>query len=96
MVEIDGASEAAEALAVATVNVASFGLMMSGGILWALNISNMEDMRQRFGTRFKPDGMRIDVDAEKEAEKWISGVLDMMGKKEDKNIKEEDKEKKQR
>lgn len=79
-VEIDGATEAAEALALATINVASAGLMITGGTLWALNISNMEDMRQKFGTRFRPDGTRIDVNAEKEAEKWISSVLEMMGK----------------
>jgi len=79
-VEIDGASEAAEALAVATINVASVGIMLMGGTLWALDISNMEDMRQRFGTRFRPDGTRIDIDAEKEAERWISGVLNMMSK----------------
>jgi len=79
-VEFDGAAEAAEALAIATINVASVGWTLASGTLWALNISNMEDMRQRFGTRFKPDGTRIDIDAEKEAEKWISSVLDMMGK----------------
>lgn len=96
LVEIDGASEAAEALAIATVNVASVGLMMTGGTLWALNISTMEDMRQRFGTRFEPDGTRVDVDAEKEAEKWISSVLEMIGKEKENGTKEEDKNKKQR
>jgi len=93
-IEIDGASEAAEALAVATINVASAGIMVTGGTLWALDISNMEDMRQRFGTRFRPDGTRIDIDAEKEAERWISGVLEMMGKenaaKDEKNKEKKD------
>lgn len=80
MVEVDGASEAAEALALATINVASVGLTFTSGLFWALNISNMEDLRQRFGTQYRPDGTRIDIDAEKEAEKWISSVLEMIGK----------------
>lgn len=80
LVEIDGATYAIEALSIATINVASVGLLATGGALWALDISNMDDMRQRFGTRFKADGTRIDVDAEKEAEKWISSVLEMMKK----------------
>lgn len=80
MVEVDGATEAAEALALATINVASVGLTFTSGLFWALNISNMEDVRARFGTQFKPDGTRIDINAEKEAEKWISSVLESMGK----------------
>lgn len=65
--------------------------MMTGGIFWALNISNVEDMRRRFGTRFVVNGTRVDTDAEKEAEKWVSSILDMIGKKEEKDTKEEDK-----
>jgi len=95
MVEVDGATEAAEALALATINVASVGLTFTSGLFWALNISNMEDLRQRFGTQFRPDGTRIDIDAEKEAEKWISSVLEMMGKEtgaKDEKVEEQKKE----
>lgn len=91
LVEIDGAAEAIEALSIATINVASIGLLATGGTLWALDISNMDDMRQRFGTRFNPDGTRIDIDAEKEAEKWISTVLEMM-KKDGKGSESEEKD----
>ncbi|KAL8909553.1 MAG: hypothetical protein Q9171_004998 [Xanthocarpia ochracea] len=39
--------EAAEALKIATINVLSFALMMTGGTLWAFDISGMAELRER-------------------------------------------------
>jgi len=68
--------EAFEALNIATINVASVGLMATGGLLWAFDISSLEDVRRRVRTTkmnlaTDPD----DKDAEKEIEEWFSSVL---------------------
>ncbi|KAL8782784.1 MAG: hypothetical protein Q9213_005108 [Squamulea squamosa] len=39
--------EAAEALKIATINVLSFAAMMTGGTLWAFDVSGMAELRER-------------------------------------------------
>ncbi|KAL8773046.1 MAG: hypothetical protein Q9209_002066 [Squamulea sp. 1 TL-2023] len=39
--------EAAEALKIATINVLSFAAMMTGGTLWAFDVSGMGELRER-------------------------------------------------
>ena len=73
--EINGAMEAFEALNIATVNVVSVGMMLSGGLLWAFDISSLEDMRKKVRTNLGVDNIRTDQDAEQEIEEWFATVL---------------------
>jgi hypothetical protein len=72
---INGAMEAFEALNIATVNVFSAGIMVTGGLLWAFDISSLEDMRSKVRTNLGVDPIRTDQDAEDEIEEWFATVL---------------------
>jgi hypothetical protein len=73
--EVNGPFEAFEALSLATVNVFSVGMMLSGGLLWAFDIGSIEDMRGKVRTNMGVDGVRKDQDAEEEIEEFIASVL---------------------
>ncbi|RDW61290.1 hypothetical protein BP5796_11182 [Coleophoma crateriformis] len=73
--EFDGALEAFEALSIATINVASVGMIAAGGLLWAFDISSIEDMRKKVRTNMGTEGLRNDQDAEEEIEEWMAGIL---------------------
>jgi hypothetical protein len=80
--EVNGAIEAFEALNIATINVLSVGMMLGGGLLYALDISSLDDMRRQVRTSIGVDGPRTDEDAEKEIEEWIASVLNKGSKSE--------------
>lgn len=73
--EINGAMEAFEALNIATINVLSVGMMSAGGLLWAFDISSLDDMRRKVRTNLGVDSIRVDQDAEQEIEEWFASVL---------------------
>ncbi|MCJ1473498.1 hypothetical protein MMC13_002149 [Lambiella insularis] len=80
---INGALEALEALNIATINVMSFGIMVTGGALWAFDVSSMEDLRRRGGRGEAGDGRARGEEGGKEeegeVEEWlVAGVA--MGK----------------
>ena len=81
--EVNGAVEAFEALNIATINVLSVGMMVGGGLLYAFDISSLEDMRQYVRKTIGVNGPRSDEDAEKEIEEWIARTLHL-GIKEEK------------
>jgi hypothetical protein len=72
---INGAMEAFEALNIATVNVFSVGMMVTGGLLWAFDIASLADMRSKVRTNLGVDPIRTDQDAEDEIEEWFASVL---------------------
>ena len=43
----NAASEALDALGIATINVFSYGIMFGGGLLWAFNISTIAEFKNR-------------------------------------------------
>lgn len=67
--------EAFEALNIATVNVFSVGMMVTGGLLWAFDIASLDDMRSKVRTNLGVDPIRTDQDAEAEIEEWFAAVL---------------------
>ncbi|KAF2839114.1 hypothetical protein M501DRAFT_764051 [Patellaria atrata CBS 101060] len=80
--DVNGAMEALEALNIATLNVASIAMMATGGVLWAFDISSMEDMRRKIRGGLGIDGSgRSEKDAEEEFEEWLATTL---ARKEDK------------
>lgn len=78
----DDAFVAAEALGLATLNVFSFGVMMTGGFMWAFDISNIEDLRRKArASLYGVDGV-VDQAAEQQVEEWIAEVLSKKEKRE--------------
>lgn len=72
---------AAEALGLATLNVFGFGITLTGGLMWAFDISNLEDLRTKARAElYGPNGV-VDEEAEKEIEEWIADVLSRKDKK---------------
>ena len=62
-------------------------MMVTGGLLWAFDISSLEDMRRKVRGRLGVDGSgRTEGDVEEEFEEWVAGVLK----------RKEDKEKRRR
>jgi hypothetical protein len=82
--EINGAVEAFEALSIATINVASIGMMLTGGLLYAFDISSLDDMRRKVRQQIGVDGIRTDQDVEEEIEEWFATVLERKELKEKK------------
>ncbi|EKD21564.1 uncharacterized protein L3040_006057 [Drepanopeziza brunnea f. sp. 'multigermtubi'] len=74
-IEINGAVEAIEALSLATLNVASVGIMFTGGLLWAFNISSVDDMRKKVRKNIGVVAEPTDQDEEQEMEEWFATVL---------------------
>ncbi|KKK21991.1 hypothetical protein ARAM_005067 [Aspergillus rambellii] len=79
--KVNGAGEALEALNLATLNVVSFGMMGGGGVLWAMDINGLEDMRAyvRKGMLSSEEAgeplTESDKELEKEVEDWIRKYL---------------------
>lgn len=74
---------AVEALGLATLNVFSFGIMLTGGLMFAFDISNLEDLRWRARKQmYGGDGV-VDEAAEQQIEEWIADVLSRRDKPED-------------
>lgn len=68
--------EAFEALNLATLNVASLGIMLTGGILWAFDIGSLPDMQRKVRAGMGLDGSgRDDKEIEQEMEEWFATVL---------------------
>ncbi|KAK5635774.1 hypothetical protein RRF57_011486 [Xylaria bambusicola] len=71
----DSSLIALEALNLATLNVLGFGIMMTGGVSWAFNISSIDDLRRLARKHVGPSGGRTDEEAEREVEEWVANVL---------------------
>lgn len=66
---------AVEALGLATLNVMSFGVMLTGGLMFAFDISNVEELRRKArSSLYGPNGV-VDEAAEQQVEDWIVDVL---------------------
>lgn len=67
---VNGAGDAFEALSLATLNVCSFAMMATGGVLYALDINSVEDMR-RYVKKGMGTGTVRDEEVEREVEEWV-------------------------
>ncbi|KAI9720712.1 MAG: hypothetical protein M1828_005592 [Chrysothrix sp. TS-e1954] len=67
---------AIEALTLATLNVISLGMLLSGGILTYFAIDSLEDLRRKVRGGLGVDGTgRSEQELEEEMEEWVVGVL---------------------
>lgn len=66
--------EAFEALNIATVNVFSYTILATGGLLFAFDIQGVTDLRTRLRRRIGVDDVDW-KDAEEEFEEWLAETL---------------------
>ena len=82
---ISGVNEALEALNIATINILSLSLMTTGGMLWAFDISSLEEFRTKVRGGMGVTG--ASQDADEEIEEWVASVLARKDEKERKGSK---------
>ncbi|KAL1644137.1 hypothetical protein SLS58_004417 [Diplodia intermedia] len=68
----NGAMDALEAFNLATVNVISAAIMLTGGAMWATDISTLDDLRSKVRHRV---GTGDSKKSDEEIEEWIAEVL---------------------
>ncbi|KAI4140160.1 MAG: hypothetical protein LQ340_007916, partial [Diploschistes diacapsis] len=73
---VNPAFEAFQALQIATLNVASGLIMFTSGMLWAFDISSIDDLRRKVRGGLGVDGTgRSARDVEMEFEEWLAETL---------------------
>ncbi|GJC82869.1 hypothetical protein ColLi_05707 [Colletotrichum liriopes] len=76
----EGGMIAFEALNLATLNVFSFAMMMTGGAAWAFDVSSVDDLREMARRSIRGAAGQTDEAAEREFEEWAAKVLTKFGK----------------
>ncbi|OLN96495.1 hypothetical protein CCHL11_00577 [Colletotrichum chlorophyti] len=76
----EGSMIALEALNLATLNVVSFAMMMTGGVSFAFDISSVDDLRAMARRSIHGAAGQTDEAAEREFEEWAAKVLTQFGK----------------
>ncbi|KAF4512740.1 hypothetical protein G6O67_000085 [Ophiocordyceps sinensis] len=78
----DGGSDriglATQALGLATLNVMSFGVLLTGGIGWGFDLCSVDELRQRTQAAIQRPG-NLDPAAEKEMEDMMKSLLERLG-----------------
>ncbi|KAG6038816.1 hypothetical protein E4U41_003622 [Claviceps citrina] len=69
---------AVQALGLATLNVASFAILLTGGIAWAFDLCDVRELRSRTRASLRRPGVFSDEE-EKEMEKMMGSILDRLG-----------------
>ncbi|OTB02878.1 hypothetical protein M426DRAFT_13123 [Hypoxylon sp. CI-4A] len=84
-IDSDGSFIAFEALNLATLNVVGFGIMATGGLAWAFDISSVDDLRKKARHHIGPPGGQADEEVERAVEEWVAKVLLKKEPREEKN-----------
>ncbi|KAK7985073.1 hypothetical protein PG988_002695 [Apiospora saccharicola] len=74
-VDGDNSLIAVEAFGLATLNVFGFGIMSTGGLSWAFDVSNVAELRGMARKTLGADGSKTDEEAEREVEEWVAKML---------------------
>ena len=91
---INGRLDAYEALSIATINVLSLAVMITGGTLWAFDISSMDELRQKVSRRrMQLDGTGRTERDDAVEEEWKEFLGKALGKAKNNTRKENDEEK---
>ncbi|KAH8199752.1 hypothetical protein TruAng_006097 [Truncatella angustata] len=80
----DGGFVAVEALGLATLNTMSFGIMATGGVSWAFDISSVGELRAAAQKHTRANLGEADEAAEQEIAKYFSDLLEGKDQKEGK------------
>ncbi|KAI0384353.1 hypothetical protein F5Y04DRAFT_227399 [Hypomontagnella monticulosa] len=81
-IQSDNSLIAVEALNLATLNVMGFGIMATGGLAWAFDISSVDDLRRKARRHIGTTRGYTDEESEREIEEWVASVLVRKDKKE--------------
>ncbi|ROT34700.1 hypothetical protein SODALDRAFT_329562 [Sodiomyces alkalinus F11] len=76
----EGSLIAIEALGLATLNVVSVGIMATGGLAWAFDLSSLEDLRERSRQSLYGHARQTDEAGEREMEEFATMLLTKLGK----------------
>lgn len=82
--QLDGADRsalAAQAFGLATLNVASFGVMLTGGIAWAFDLCSVGDLRERTQAALRRpvrEGL-LNPEDERQMEDMMDSLLQRLG-----------------
>jgi hypothetical protein len=71
--QVNGALEALEALGVATVTAVSWTAMLTGGLLWALDVDGLVELRTRVRARLGLDE-GVQDEAQREVDAFVEAV----------------------
>ncbi|KAG5926055.1 hypothetical protein E4U42_003689 [Claviceps africana] len=77
----EGSLMAVQALGLATLNVASFGILLTGGIAWSFDLCDVRDLRVRTQAALRRPGTSSEED-EKEMEQMVGSILEKLGMQE--------------
>ncbi|KAG6016585.1 hypothetical protein E4U43_003492 [Claviceps pusilla] len=69
---------AVQALGLATLNVTSFGILLTGGIAWAFDLCDVRELRARTQAALRRPGAFSEED-EQEMEKMMGSILEKLG-----------------
>jgi hypothetical protein len=69
---------AVEAFGLATLNVTSFGIMLTGGIAYAFDLSSLRELKQRSKAAISKPG-KVSPEDEKELQEMMDGLLAKLG-----------------
>ncbi|KAL8387335.1 hypothetical protein RB595_009979 [Gaeumannomyces hyphopodioides] len=79
--DADGGMIAAQALGLATLNVFSFAIMMTGGLSWGFDISSVDELRDRARKQIMGEAAgKTDEESEKEVQEWMESMLSRLKK----------------
>lgn len=75
----EGASLGIHALGLATLNVTSFAVLLTGGLSWAFDLSSVDELRVKTQASLKRPGGEVSPEDEKEFEQMIDNLMDKLG-----------------
>ncbi|KAL9609237.1 MAG: hypothetical protein Q9167_005972 [Letrouitia subvulpina] len=85
-VHINGHLEAFEALTLASLNLTSVAVFLTGGLMWAFDVEGVQDLKQRMmriRMQRKASTQTTYTEGDREAEEWFSRYLLGRRRKED-------------
>lgn len=75
----EGALLGVHALGLATLNVSSFAVLLTGGLSWAFDLSSIDELRTRTKAALQRPGGEVSPDDEKEFEQMIDNLMAKLG-----------------
>ncbi|KAM0246705.1 hypothetical protein ACHAQJ_010120 [Trichoderma viride] len=75
----EGALLGVHAFGLATLNVSSFAVLLTGGLSWAFDLSSVEDLRVRTKAALQRPGGEVSPEDEKEFEQMIDNLMAKLG-----------------
>ena len=80
---------AVQALGLATLNVMSFGILLTGGLAYAFDLCNLSELRARTRIALQRPGNFTPED-EQEMEKMMGSIMDKLGMQKPQELEEEE------